>query len=424
MGGQRSPRSRRPPIHSIAFTRPITLFMRAGHGLILIVTTLLMFGVVMVSSAGLSIDRSHSVTLQEILLGKPMILAALAVAAMFVGACMPIEQLYRARGLASPVPWIVLISVALLIVVHVPGVGREVNGAVRWIRIGPIGFQPSEIAKWGIIIVLAWHCARRAGSMHRLFTGFVPPMILVCVICALIATEDLGTAALIGAVAIGMLLAGGVKVWQAAMLLPIGAVGFTAAVISSPYRINRLHAFIDAYQDPQGIGYHVLQSMAAVGGGGLAGRGLGNSVQKFGYLPEATTDFIFAIICEEMGAVGALVVIFLYAALLLCGLSVIRAAAHPFSRLLALGILLTIGLQALINFAVVTGTAPTKGIALPLLSAGGTGWIVTAFCIGLLVAIERETHQGLRSLELKVSDDDTQRMLPSKAPDPQLTPSA
>jgi cell division protein FtsW len=367
--------------------------VRAGHGLLLIVIALLMIGVIMVSSAGLRVNPDHSLAISDILLGRPMMLAAAAVAAMLVGMFLPLNEVYRARGLASPIPWIVLGSVVLLLLVHVPGIGREVNGAKRWISLGPIGFQPSEIAKWGLLFVLAWHAARRSGGMGRLFTGFVPPMALVLIICALIGSEDLGTAVLIGMVSLCVLIAGGAKVIHAALLIPIGLVLAAGAIITSPYRINRLLAYADPYQDPQGIGYHVLQSMAAVAEGGLAGRGLGNSIQKFGYLPEATTDFIFAIICEELGLVGAAVVICLYALLLLCGLSIIMRRTHPFERLLGLGILLTIGFQALINLAVVTGTAPTKGIALPLLSAGGTGWILTAFCIGLLVSMDRATER-------------------------------
>jgi cell division protein FtsW len=221
-------------------------------------------------------------------------------------------------------------------------------------------------------------------------SGFIPPMVLVLIVCALIASEDLGTAVLIGMVSVCMLIASGSKWWHAAMLFPIGALGFIAAVLSSPYRMNRVKAFFDPYEAPQTIGYHIVQSMGAISGGGLAGRGLGNSVQKFGYLPEDTTDFIFAIICEELGVVGAAVVISLYVALMLCGMSIVKRVEHPFSRLLGLGILLVVGLQALINIAVVTGSAPTKGIALPLLSSGGTGWVLTAFCIGLLVSMDRE----------------------------------
>jgi cell division protein FtsW len=186
-----------------------------------------------------------------------------------------------------------------------------------------------------------------------------------------------------------MMIAGGAKIWHALTVVPAAAVGIAVALVQSPYRMERVRAFLEPYHDPQGVGYHMIQSMAAVSGGGLAGRGLGNSVQKFGYLPEDTTDFIFAIIAEELGVAGSVVVIALYAMLLLLGLSIVWRATDPFLRLLGLGILLTIGLQALINLAVVTGCGPTKGIALPLVSSGGTGWVLTAFSIGLLIAISR-----------------------------------
>ena len=366
--------------------------LRAGHGLILIAITLLVFGVVMVTSAGLSVNAKHGVDLHDVLLGRTTLLAALAVVSMFIGSYVPVSWFARARGTvaASPVFWIMAVSVMLLLLVHIPHIGKEVNGARRWIELGPIGFQPSEIAKWGLILALALYASRRAKTMDSLFFGFMPPMLLVLFVCALIAKEDLGTAVLICAVSVGMLLAAGSRLWHAALLMPVGALGFVAAIIISPYRVNRIRAFLDPYADPQGIGYHILQSMGAIHGGGLAGRGLGNSIQKFGYLPEDTTDFIFAIICEELGVVGAAVVISLYAFLLVCGFSIVRRVQDPFMKLLGLGVLLAVGLQAFINIAVVTGSAPTKGIALPLLSNGGTGWVLTAFCIGLLVSMDRE----------------------------------
>lgn len=365
------------------------IVLRPGHGLILIVIALLSLGVVMVNSAGLNIDAGEAIDLRHVLLGRPTILAALAVVMMLIGSRVPLDRLYRARGVASPAPWIAGGVILLLVAVHLPGIGREVNGARRWIDLGVVSFQPSEVAKWGILFILAWYAARWAASMDRLVRGFVLPMAFVAVVCVLIVTEDLGTAVLIGAVSIGVLLAGGAKLWHAALLAPPAIIGVAAAVLSSPYRLDRLRAFVDPYQDPQGTGYHMIQSMATVAGGGLPGRGLGNSVQKFGYLPEDTTDFIFAIICEELGVIGAAVIVCLFAALLLCGLAIVRRAEHPLHRLLGVGILLTIGLQALINMAVVTGMAPTKGIALPLVSAGGTGWVLTAFSIGLLVSIDR-----------------------------------
>jgi cell division protein FtsW len=364
--------------------------LRAGHGLILIVITLLAFGVVMVTSAGLTVDADRAVDLQDVLLGKTTMLAGLAVLFMLIGSFVPVDRLFGAKGLRSPVPWIILATLALLVIVHIPGIGREVNGARRWIQFGSIGFQPSEIAKWGMVIVLAWYGTWNASRIGNLFTGFLPPMVLVLVVCALIASEDLGTAVLIGAVSVGMLIAAGSRLWHAALLMPIGALGFVAAIIVSPYRMDRIRAFLDPYADPQGIGYHILQSMGAIHGGGLAGRGLGNSIQKFGYLPEDTTDFIFAIVCEELGVMGAAVVIALYAFLLLCGLSIVRRTTNAAQQLLGVGVLLAVGLQAFINIAVVTGSAPTKGIALPLLSSGGTGWVLTAFCIGLLVSMDRK----------------------------------
>jgi cell division protein FtsW len=373
--------------------------MRAGHGLVLIALTLLAFGVVMVTSAGLSVGQDRAVILEDVLLGRTTQLAALAMLFMFVGSRLPVDRLlYRPTGMRSPVPWLVLAMIGLLLVVHMPGIGREANGARRWINLGFVGFQPSEIAKWGMVITLAWFAARRAPVMNQFFGGFVPPMLLTIIVCGLIASEDLGTAVLIAAVSVGLLLAAGCRPWHAALLLPIGALGMIYAVLTSDYRVNRIKAFLDPYADPQGIGYHILQSMGAISSGGLAGRGLGNSVQKFGYLPEDTTDFIFAIVCEELGVIGAAVIVSLYALLLLCGFSIVKRVQHPFQRLLGLGVLLCIGLQALINIAVVTGAAPTKGIALPLLSSGGTGWVLTAFCIGLLVSMEREADrldQGL-----------------------------
>ena len=213
-----------------------------------------------------------------------------------------------------------------------------------------------------------------------------------------------------------VLLAAGSRVWHAALLAPVAASLFLVAVRVSPYRMNRILAYLNPFDDAEGIGYHIIQAMTAVAGGGLAGRGIGNSIQKFGYLPEDTTDFIFAIICEEMGAAGAAAVVFLYVALLVCAMAIVDRTPHPFHRLLGLGIVLTIGLQAVINIAVVTAVAPTKGIALPLLSAGGTGWVLTAFSLGLLVSMDRAN-------ERRVACDESHRSLPA-AGAPRMTGTA
>lgn len=177
--------------------------------------------------------------------------------------------------------------------------------------------------------------------------------------------------------------------------------------------MNRILAYLDPFADSRGIGYHIIQSMGAIQGGGVAGRGLGNSVQKFGYLPEGTTDFIYAIISEELGLLGAAAVVGLYSALVLCGMTIVTSRAKQAgamgagtallsngAQLLGLGIVFTVALQAFINIAVVTGLAPTKGIALPLMSRGGTGWILTGFSLGLLVAMERMADRRRKELNV------------------------
>ncbi len=392
--------------------------LRAGHGLILIVLTLLTIGVVMVTSAGLRVGAEKAVLLEDVLLGRTTLLALVAVACMLIGALVPVERtFFQCRGAWSPIPWLIGLIFVLLLIVHVPGIGHRVNGAQRWINLGPIGFQPSEVAKWGVVIVLAWYATRRAAVMSEFFSGFGVPIVCVLVLCALIASEDLGTAVLIGMVSVCLLIAAGSKWWHAAMWMPIGALGIAGAVLTSEYRLNRVKAFLDPYEFPQGIGYHILQSMGAISGGGLAGRGLGNSIQKFGYLPEDTTDFIFAIICEEMGIVGAAIVVLLYIALLICGFSIVKRVTSPFQRLVGVGVLLMVGFQAFINIAVVTGSVPTKGIALPLLSSGGTGWVLTAFCIGLLVSMDRELARTESDQQLAISDEQDATPVPNAAAD-------
>ncbi len=420
--------------------------MRAGHGILLIALMLLVFGVVMVNSAGLTVKPDpglvtsgtiteaqfeklssayRPISMENVLFGRTTVLAGIAMLAMLIGSRVPVERLYQLRGLLSPVPWLLLGMVVLLLLVHVPGIGRSANNSARWIGSPQYGFQPSEMAKWAMLFVVAWHCCRRGGVMKTFMHGFVPPMIAIGVICALIANEDLGTAVLIFTVCTLMLIAGGARWWHAAMLIPLGTLAAWGAIIASPYRMNRLLAWRNPFEDPQGIGYHIIQSMSAISGGGLFGRGLGNSMQKFGYLPEDTTDFIYAIVCEELGVVGALAVLLLYAGLMYLGIRVINrtrtnadgtvdSLVPQFSQLLGLGILLTIGIQALINITVVTGLAPTKGIALPLLSSGGSGWVLTGFSLGLLLAIERHSFRREAGIvELPPLNDRAPLLLPA-----------
>jgi cell division protein FtsW len=237
--------------------------------------------------------------------------------------------------------------------------------------------------------VLACSCALRARLMPQFLRGLVPALVATGLVAGAVAHEDLGTGVLIAAAAAVILLAAGARLRHFLMFVPPALAGFVLLCLASPYRLRRIETFFDPYLDPQGAGYHMIQSMTAVAGGAGFGRGLGHGLQKFGYLPEDTTDFLYAIICEELGIAGAAVVVGLYIALIWAGLAIVRAQREPILKLVGLGIIATLGLQALINLAVVTGLGPTKGIALPLVSAGGTGWILTAVSLGLLVAMDR-----------------------------------
>ena len=397
-----------PPMH-----------LRPGHGVTLAVLALLLVGVVMVNSVWLARSVGDSaaalvgepaadpITSASLLWGRPTLYAIFALAALALGALVPIRLLEDGEGRPKfwPVGVAGVVTAILLSAVYLPGVGREVNGAHRWIEIGPLTLQPSELAKWAMPLFLAWWCVRPGTDLTTLRRGFLPAIAAVFAVGAIVGVEDLGTAVLIVGVSGLVLLAAGVRWSHVLLLVPVGAAAVAAAIMQSPYRVKRLLAWQDPFADPQGIGYHVIQSLTAISGGGLAGRGLGQGVQKFGYLPEGTTDFIFAIICEELGLAGAAVVVGLIVGLLCCGLAIIaprgEQAAVPtrFQRLLGLSILLTIGLQALINVTVVTGLAPTKGIALPFVSSGGTGWVLTAFSVGLLLAIERDAIRRAESTE-------------------------
>lgn len=304
-----------------------------------------------------------------------------------------------------------LLLVGVLGLVYLTGIGKSAKGAERWIRVpvpgmGQVSVQPSEIAKWALVGLVAWYATRRAELMPKFWVGLVPALAGIGGLAALIIKEDLGTGALIGAVASLVLIAGGARVWHFLLLSPIAAAGVYFAVASSAYRRNRILAFLDPYADPQGIGYHSIQSIAAVSGGGIWGRGLGAGLQKFGYLPEDTNDFIFGIICEELGVPGAAMVIALFAALIWAGWTVASRENNRLLKLFCLGVVTTVALQALINMAVVTALGPTKGIALPLVSSGGTGWTLTALSLGLVISIGRTQPHSLAVHELPPEQDE------------------
>ena len=297
------------------------------------------------------------------------------------------------RSMASSVPAMLVVVSLICLALVLTRLGTDINGAKRWLmlRIGShaLSFEPSELAKWSLVLFISAYAVHRGEQIRNFWKGFVPLMVVVGATSALILKEDFGTAALVAGIAVLLMLMAGCRWWHLAMLLPPALVVLYFAVWHVPYRRERLLIFMHPHLDPKGAGYNPIQSLLSFASGGFWGRGLGDGIQKMGYLPEDNTDFIFSLIAEELGFFGCMMVILLYLTLLFSGWQTGRRARDLFGKLIAFGCTAMIGLQAAMNIAVVTVTVPTKGIALPLISSGGTGWILTAGAIGLVMSVER-----------------------------------
>lgn len=342
-----------------------------------------------------SIERSVKAKWQWSARGrKHLLFAGLAIAAFFIVGRFDFRRLGSPHAPIhrSTAVWLLGLAALACAAVLVPHIGRSVNGARRWIVMGPIQVQPSEMAKWGVVLFLAWWLSRRPVNMDR-FTGFLMTVAPVGFVCLLVVIEDFGTAALIGAVTLAMLLVGQVKWRHLAVTLPPALAGAYWFVRHEPYRWTRMTAFLDPWAAPQGVGYHMVQSLLSFSTGGLFGRGLGNGIQKLGYLPEDTTDFIFAVVCEELGLFGAALTIALYLGILYVAWQVVKKQGDAFGRLLAFGVGTMLGVQAIINMAVATVSVPTKGLSLPLVSAGGSGLVITCGALGLLYGVVRRSDE-------------------------------
>ncbi len=297
----------------------------------------------------------------------------------------------------SPVVLMMVISLVLLVLVLKFGIVR--NNSRRWLALGGgeggLRFQPSELGKWVTMMFLAAWCAYRGEKIRNFFTGFLPAAVVLGAVVGLIGKEDFGTAALVGAMGIVVLVMGGVRWWHLLIFMAIGGVACYFLVMMEPYRVERVEAFVDSIlnkgesQEFSEKNYQKDQSIMAVGAGGVWGVGLGMGKIKLGHLPEDTTDFIFAIIAEELGFAGCAIVLLLYILLMFCGVRVVVKSSDVLGRLLAVAIVGMIGCQALMNLLVVTGLAPTKGIALPFISAGGTGLVVTGVAAGVLINVAK-----------------------------------
>ena len=351
---------------------------------------LMLYGLVMIGSASLEIGvKTYGNPF--FLLTRHSIYLLVSGAAALVAISVPIQrwQKYDAALLA--------VSFLLLMVVLVPGIGKEVNGATRWVALGPFSLQGSEFVKLFVTIYMAGYLVRRKEEIETSLSGFAKPLVvLTLIVFLLLGQPDFGAAIVIISAAIGMIFLAGVpyRFFLPLVALCVSSIALIATL--TPYRLARLLAFADPWEHQFDSGYQLTQALIAFGRGEWLGLGLGNSIQKLFFLPEAHTDFLFSIVAEEMGIIGAGLVILLFAGLVIRGLAIGNAARRqelPFHAYLAYGLSLIIGIQASINLGVNLGILPTKGLTLPFMSYGGNSLIVSCMMVALILRIDYETRQ-------------------------------
>jgi cell division protein FtsW len=357
--------------------------------LLLAVMALVGLGIVMVSSASLHLAGS---TGSFRYLSKHMIALSLGLVAAF--AALQIPSSWWEKGS----PWLYFFGLLLLAIVLLPGVGKTVNGATRWVALGPLNLQTSEFMKLFMIFYMAGYLVRRQVEVAHSVWGVIKPLLLLSVaVFMLMAQPDFGTTVVLLATALGLLFLGGAPLWQFALLLLLAVLGGAVLVITSPYRLERVTSFLNPWADPLDTGYQLSQALIAFGRGEWTGVGLGNGIQKQFYLPEAHTDFIMAVIGEEFGLLGTLTVIALFSVLVWRAFSIGAAAEalqRRFAAYVSYGIGLWLGMQAFINIGVNVGMLPTKGLTLPFISYGSNSMIIACLAIGVLLRIHWENVTG------------------------------
>jgi cell division protein FtsW len=359
------------------------------------IVVLVALGTIMVGSASVSLADQRT--------GEPLYfllrhLAALGIGAfaLLLAATVPMELWYRLH-------WVLLAAgIALLVIVLIPTLGHTVNGSTRWILLGPIQMQASEPARLCLLLYIASYAVRHANDLAASLKGFMKPMLIVACAAALLLLEpDFGAAVVLTATSLGVLFVGGARLRDFLLAVVIGGVTLGALAFSSAYRVQRLTTFLDPWADPYASGFQLTQSLIAIGRGEWFGVGLGASVQKLFYLPEAHTDFVFAVLAEELGFAGATLVIVLFVVIIYRAITLGQQAIRsglPFHGLVATGIGLLLGVSAFINIGVNAGLLPTKGLTLPLISYGRSSTIVTLAALGLLLRIHQELNGGQKRL--------------------------
>jgi cell division protein FtsW len=377
------------------------------------VLLLMATGTVFVFSAGATVSGEYDLSrFYHFTTLKQMFFFPLAVGVMYLVSAVDYRRFsltWRPAGY-SWTPYLFGLTVCLLVFVLFFGVER--NYSKRWMDLAPgplyISFQPSELAKWIMILLLAGLLDRFSGTLDKFWKRFVPICLVAGAVVGLIIIEDFGTAAFIAMITFLMLLIGGARILYLISPMPVVLPVFVAAVMMSQTRMNRIISFLD----PSRMAYQARQSLIAISTGGLFGKGLGHGVLKYGHLPEDTTDFIFAIIAEEMGFAACVFVILLFVLFAVGGIAAAMRCKDRFGRLAAAGIVMAITLQALVNIGVVTVVLPTKGIPLPFISAGGTSMLLTSAAVGVLLNIARQPEpeeEMMRVLILNPTDEDRRR---------------
>jgi cell division protein FtsW len=353
---------------------------------------LLTLGLVMVYSASIATAESARFTGGQAswYLARHAAFLAASVVAGAIAFQIPMRVWQRAA------PWLFVAGVVLLALVLVPGIGREVNGARRWLPLGFVNLQPSELMKVAVVLYAADYTVRKHALMHSFRRGLLPMLGVMLVVGWLLLREpDFGAFVVICAIAMGTLFLGGMNGKWFAGLVGLAAAGFAVLVVSSPYRIQRIFGFMDPWADAFGRGYQLSHSLIAFGRGEWLGVGLGGSVEKLHYLPEAHTDFLLAVIGEELGFVGVAVVVGLFAWLCLRAFAIGRRAAlleRSFGALVAQGIAVWLGVQAFINMGVNLGVLPTKGLTLPFMSFGGSALLANCVALAILLRVDCENR--------------------------------
>ncbi len=371
--------------HSITMPFPARLRSRLQLDPVLLglALALLCGGLVILASASISVTDEPLFYLE-----RQLVAAVIGVAGAAICLYLPM-RIWQGFG-----PLLLLAAFALLIVVLLPGVGHTVNGATRWVRLGIMNLQVSEPARLFFLIYMAGYLVRRNRQLREGFVGFLRPMVLLCIASGLLLAEpDFGAAVVLAATLLAMVFVAGARMRDVFVFVGLGVIATSILAVTSPYRMERLIVFTDPWPRAFDSGFQLTQSLIAIGRGELFGVGLGNSVQKLFYLPEAHTDFVFAVFAEEFGLLGALALVALFLLLVWRIFNLAGRAAkadRQFEAYLAVGIGTWIGLQAFINMGVNMGLLPTKGLTLPMISYGRSSLIVTIVAIGLLLRIHHE----------------------------------